>query len=414
VSAPTFPDTSFMRAFHLTVPIVLAPMGGVAGPRLVAAAANAGALAILPIWFGSPAAATNAIARTRALTKKSFAVNLRADLAQHDLIAAAIDGGVSIIHLFWGDPAPSMPAIRRAGVRMIATVSDSDTTKAALDAGAVALIAQGVEAGGHVFGTTALAILIPRVFTEAAGTVPVAAAGGIMDADDVVRVLKLGASAAVLGTRLVATEESEAHADYKRALINARAGDTVLSTCFDGFWPNAAHRTLKNSTFRAWDGAGRPPAGARPGEGDIVMRIAGVVEVPRYHATTPTESMNGDCEPMALYAGTGVGNVMDIRPAGDVIKEIAIGVGAKLLTPLRHIECGFRIVFDQQYLHRVGPANGPSLCKSFVSDLSSRAQASADAAPGWVPARCGMTRTQMTMTTAITAEASGRLSASPP
>lgn len=267
---------SFTAKFDLSVPIVQAPMGGVAGPKLVAAAANAGALAILPIWFGTADAAKDVINNTRALTRKPFAVNLRADLRQHDLISIAIDEGVSLFHLFWGDPAPSMPAIRRAGGKMIATVSDMETTKAALDAGAHALIAQGVEAGGHVYGTTPLKELIPLVVEMAAG-IPVAAAGGIVDADDVVRAFGLGASAAVLGTCLVVTEESEAHVDYKRALIEAHSGDTVLSKCFDGFWPNAPHRTLKNSTYRMWNNANFPDAGTRPGEGDVLMRIPGVM-----------------------------------------------------------------------------------------------------------------------------------------
>src|SRR5665213_385633 len=327
-----FPQTEFLRTFALDVPIVQAPMGGVAGPELVAAAANAGALAILPIWFGTTATATDAIKRTRALTQKPFAINLRADLKQYDLISAAIDAGASLVHLFWGDPAPSMPTIRSAGVLMIATVTDIDSTKAALDAGAVALIAQGVEAGGHVFGTTPLVELIPHVVREA-GPIPVAAAGGIVDADDVVRIFGLGASAAVLGTRLVATEESEAHSDYKMALVAARSDETVLSNCFDGFWPNAPHRTLRNSTYRAWSEAGFPRAG-RPGEGDVIMRIRGGTDIPRYHAATPTMRMSGDCEAMALYAGTGVGKVANILPAGALIKEIAASAAAQL--PLYH------------------------------------------------------------------------------
>ena len=304
-------------------------MGGAAGPRLVAAAANAGALAVLPIWFGTPKAATDAIEQTRALTDKPFAVNLRADLNQDGHIAAALEAGVTTIHLFWGDPASAMPPIRRAGARMIATVSDLDTTKAALDAGAVALIAQGVEAGGHVFGTTPLAELIALVVEAAAG-IPVAAAGGIVDGADVAEALALGAAAAVLGTRLVATDESDAHPAYKDALLEAENGDTVLSKCFDGFWPDAPHRTLKNSTYRAWIEAGFPRAGVRPGEGDILMRSPVGIDIPRYHAATPTNRMSGDCEGMALYAGAGVGRIKTIRPVRSVIDEIVTVAAARL------------------------------------------------------------------------------------
>ena len=129
---------------------------------------------------------------------------------------------------------------------MIFTVSDMETTKAALNAGAHALIAQGVEAR-HVYGTTPLKELIPLV-VELAGGIPVAAAGGIVDADDIARAFGLGASAAVLGTCLVVTEESEAHVDYKRALIEAHSGDTVLSKRSMDLL-NAPHRTLKILTY---------------------------------------------------------------------------------------------------------------------------------------------------------------------
>jgi len=322
-------QTEFTREFALSVPIVQAPMGGAAGPRLVAAAADAGALAILPIWFGTPTAARDAINQTRALTRKPFAVNLRADLEQSDHIAVALDAGIETFHFFWGDPASAMAAVRRAGARMLATVSDLDTTKAALDAGAAALMAQSVEAGGHVFGTTPLAKLVPQVVEVAAG-VPVAAAGGIVDGNDVATALALGASAAVLGTRLVATDESDAHPAYKQALVDAGDGDTVLSKCFDGFWPDAPHRTLKNSTYRAWSEAGSPSAGSRPGEGDILMRSPIGIDIPRYHAATPTNRMTGDCEGMALYAGLGVGRIKSIRPLRSVIDEIVTIAAARL------------------------------------------------------------------------------------
>lgn len=309
-------------------------MGGAAGPRLVSAAADVGALAILPVWFVTPAAMSDIINQTRALTDRPFAVNLRADLRQSDHISAALDAGITTIHLFWGDPAPAMAPIRRAGTRMIATVSDLDTAKAALDAGAAALIAQGVEAGGHVFGTTPLAELLPQVI-NAAADIPVAAAGGIVDGNDVANALSSGASAAVLGTRLVATDESDAHPAYKQALVDAEDGDTVLSKCFDGFWPDAPHRTLKNSTYRAWSEAGSPSAGSRPGEGDILMRSPIGIDIPRYHAATPTNRMAGDCEGMALYAGMGVGRIKSIRPLCNVIDEIVTVATKRLATTRR-------------------------------------------------------------------------------
>jgi NAD(P)H-dependent flavin oxidoreductase YrpB (nitropropane dioxygenase family) len=312
--------TPFTRLFDLRVPIVQAPMGGVAGPALVSAAANAGALGVLPIWYLPPEAAVALVQQTRTLTDRPFAVNVRADLHQADLIAAALDAGASMVHLFWGDPAASMQPIRNRDARMIATVWDSDSARRAADAGACAVIAQGVEAGGHVIGTIPLYELLPMV-RSAVGDLPVAAAGGLADAEDVAKVLAAGADAAALGTRFAATAESEAHDDYKRALIEAAGDATVRSVCFDGEWPDAPHRTLRNSTYQAWHAAGQPAAGARPGEGDVVLRDAhGAYE--RYHMTLPTLDMTGDWEAAALYAGAGVSKVADAPPVAEVIDRI--------------------------------------------------------------------------------------------
>lgn len=314
-------DTAFTRAFGLTAPIVQGPMGGVAGPRLVGAVAQAGALGVLPIWTAPIKVAVEMIKATQALTSRPFAVNVRADLEMEDLIAAATDQGVGIVHLFWGDPASSMRAIRRGGARMIATVSDVETTGRALEAGAAGLIVQGVEAGGHVLGSTPLRDLLPLV-AGMAGDVPIAAAGGLSDAEDIAEVFALGATAAVLGTRFVAAEESDAHASYRQAILAAGAEDTVRTLCFDGGWPNAPHRVLSNSTFRAWEQAGRPAPGGRPAEGDIIMRHASGMTYPRYHCAPPQATMDGDLEAACLYAGMGVGKIADVRPAGVLIDEI--------------------------------------------------------------------------------------------
>ena len=323
--ARTPTDTAFTRAFGMSVPIVQAPMGMAAGPRLVAAAAEAGALGVLPVWTAPIDTAVGMIKATQALTSRPFAVNIRADLVMHDMIAAAIDQGVGIVHLFWGDPAASMGAIRRGGARMIATVSDAETTRKALDAGAAGLIAQGVEAGGHVLGSMPLKELLP-VAVAMAGEVPVAAAGGLSDAADIAEVFAAGASAAVLGTRFVAAEESEAHPAYRGALIAAGAEDTVRTLCFDGGWPDAPHRVLRNSTFRAWEQAGGPARGARPGEGDIVMRNAAGAPIARYNCAPPHMTMTGDLEAATLYAGMGVGKITDVRPVGALIDEIMQGL----------------------------------------------------------------------------------------
>jgi nitronate monooxygenase len=317
----TYLSNNFTRKFGLEVPIVQGPMGGVSGPQLVAAVVNSGALGILPIWADSIEEAKSAIETTKALTDKPFGVNLRADLTQLDHIKMATDAGVSIIHLFWGVPANSMPAVTAADACMIATVGDREAAKAALDAGASALIAQGVEAGGHVLGTIPTSELLNSIL-DVAGKIPVIAAGGCANGEDAKRHMDSGASGVLFGTRFVASMESEAHDEYKQAIIEAGENATARSLCFDILWPDAPHRTLVNTTFTAWDKVGKPPVGERPGESDIVLRTADGQEIQRYSAIPPKQGMTGDIRAAAMYAGTGVGRISDCPSVAQIVEQV--------------------------------------------------------------------------------------------
>lgn len=314
----------FNEVFGTSHPVVQGPMAGVAGPALVSAVAEAGGLSVLPLWLLPPPLVAPVIAQVRALTDRPFAGNFRADLVQLDVIATALDAGMSFVHLFWGDPEASMAPVRRANAPMLATIGDADSAKAALDAGASALIAQGVEAGGHVLGSTPIEQLLP-IACELAGDVPVIAAGGISTAEDAARMRQLGASGVLAGTRFVATAEADAHPIYKRLLLDASSEDTVRTELFDGSWPDAPHRVLRNSTFAMWEQAGSPAAGARPGEGEITMHNAMLgLDVPRYHAMLPSTACEGDVEAAALYAGMGVNEVTRELTAAEVVNELAM------------------------------------------------------------------------------------------
>ncbi|NOX51527.1 MAG: nitronate monooxygenase [Gammaproteobacteria bacterium] len=317
-------QNTFTALFNLKVPIVQGPMGNVAGPKLIAAVANAGGLAILPIWLDPIDVAVSNIQATMALTNKPFAVNIRADLVQRDLISAAIDTGVSIIHLFWGDPKNSISAMNDA--RMIATIGDRDAAQAALDSGAVALIAQGIEAGGHVLSEVPLEALLTQVL-EVAGEVPVIAAGGCASAEDGAHLISLGAAGVLFGTRFAVCQESEAHEDYKQAIIEASENQTVRSLCFDLGWSDAPHRTLINSTTTLWDDAGQPPMGERPGEGDEVIRTATGQVLPRYSVMPPIHNTTGDIRAAAMYAGTGASKIVDCPTAAAIVEQFNIALG---------------------------------------------------------------------------------------
>ena len=212
-------------------------MGSVARHELAAAVSEAGGLGTIG-GVRAPIAAE--IAAARRLTGRPIAVNLLLPfLRPGDAEAAA---AADAIVTFWGPP-------RRPAANMwIHQCGSVEEAKAAAAAGADAVIAQGVEAGGHVRGSTLMLELLSRV--RAAVKIPVLAAGGIIDAAGVRAVLDSGAVAAVAGTRFLLSDESHAHDDYKQRCLNA--SETILTELFGLGWPDAPHRVIANRATRRW------------------------------------------------------------------------------------------------------------------------------------------------------------------
>jgi nitronate monooxygenase len=190
-----------------------------------------------------------------------------------------------------------------------------------VDLGADYLVAQGTEAGGHVQSSTPLYELLPKVLEVAKGT-PVLVAGGISHGAKLRTALIAGASGAVVGTRFVATQESEAHAQYKEALVRAEGKETAMSVCFQDGWTGATHRTLRNDTLERWEAAGCPPVGSRPGEGDVVATGPNGITATRYSTLSPRQGFRGTLTDLALYAGQGVGDVKDIPTAQQLVERL--------------------------------------------------------------------------------------------
>jgi NAD(P)H-dependent flavin oxidoreductase YrpB (nitropropane dioxygenase family) len=151
---------------------------------------------------------------------------------------------------------------------------------------------------------------------------PVLAAGGISDGRGLAAVMALGASGAWIGTRFLASEEAEIHRRYRDLLLAAKETGTEYGTLFDGGWPDAPHRSLRGKVHVAWEAAGRPRTGARPGEGEIIATgQSGAIMA--YASHTPRAEDEGDVEAMSLWAGQGVGLVRRTQPAGEIVREIA-------------------------------------------------------------------------------------------
>ncbi len=314
--------TPICDLLDIEIPIIQAAIGGITCPELASAVSGAGGLGTIAMT-GSGADGTRAtIERTRALTNRPFAANFVLAYDVEAEIAASLDAGIPIISLFWGDPTPYVHRIHDSGAKLMMSVGSVDEAKRAADAGADVIVAQGWEAGGHVRGHVANLPLIPRVVDEVA-PLPVVAAGGIADGRGLAAVLALGAQAAWIGTRFLAAEEAATHPHYQSRVLAAEASDTYFSMLYDIGFPNASARTLRNSTIDAWEEAGRPPPGSRPGESETIVGAGKDDQVVRYEAVAARKDYQGDVEAMPLWAGQGVGLVRRRQPAAEIVAEIA-------------------------------------------------------------------------------------------
>jgi nitronate monooxygenase len=315
-------DTPFCRLVGVPLPIIQAPIGGLAVPELAAAVSEAGGLGMVAATWHEPSEIGEMFARVRALTDRPFGVNLILEWPQEERLRHCLDAGVRIVSTFWGDPTPLVRIAHDAGAIVLHTVGDAAEARRAVDAGVDVVVAQGWEAGGHVRGQVATLVLVPAV-VDAVAPVPVVGAGGIADGRGLAAVLTLGASAGWLGTRFVMSAEAPALPRYRELLAAADETATVYSSVFDVGWPDAPHRTLRNSTIEAWEAAGRPPTGSRPGEGETIAAWDDGEVIVRYSSSSAREGVVGDIEPLSLWAGQSVGLVNDVLPAGEIVRRLA-------------------------------------------------------------------------------------------
>ena len=311
----------------IELPVVQAGMGGgIARHELAATVSEAGGLgtiAILP-----PEALAAEIAAARRLTERPLAVNLLLPFARRGHWEAAARADVVVT--FWGAPKRRVPSVWAHQCGSV------DEAVAAQRAGADAVIAQGVEAGGHVRGTVPAIELLERVRFEVPAGYPVLVAGGIATRDDVSRALDAGASAAVVGTRFLLSEESRAHPGYKRRL--AAADETVLTELFGAGWPRAPHRVVPNDATRRWLGRdSRGPAAVRALNtimGPVTARLPASIQSrivasqrpgsPVLSPQPPTDDGPAsllDAGP--LYAGRTVARMGDVRGAAELTRDLA-------------------------------------------------------------------------------------------
>jgi nitronate monooxygenase len=318
---------SLLERLGVETPVVQAGMGGgLSRHELAAAVSEAGGLGTIAV--NGAGAIRRELAAVRALTGRPLAVNVLLPFARRDWFAAAAEADALVT--FWGKPR------RRTEGAWLHQCGSVEEARRARAAGADGVIVQGVEAGGHVRGTTPGLQLLEEARAALPGGYPLLLAGGIAASEDVRVALEAGASGAVAGTRFLLAEESRAHAEYKRRLLESE--ETILTELFGAGWP-APHRVVPNAATERWLGPRRlaPPLlnrvlnnltapGARYVPGSLQARMIRA-QRPGSRLLSPAGPTDDGpatlVEAGALYAGETVARIGEIRPAAELVRDLA-------------------------------------------------------------------------------------------
>jgi NAD(P)H-dependent flavin oxidoreductase YrpB (nitropropane dioxygenase family) len=278
--------TRFTELVGCTYPLQLAGMGGgVGGPDLAAAVRDAGGLGM--VTAGEPVPHGCGVGFLAPFVESPDDV---AEAARHS----------RIIEFFYSWPDPALVGCAHDGGALVGwQVGSSQEAAAAQAAGCDYVIAQGIEAGGHVRGKQPLDSVLASVL--ACVSVPVLAAGGISSPERLAGLIAAGAGAVRIGTSFLACPEARTHPDYLASLLSATGEDTILTEWFDEGWPSAPHRVLRS----ALDAAQR--SGWR------------AVKPPAQDDARPAADM-------AQYAGTGVGAITTSESAHHVLRHLVSGL----------------------------------------------------------------------------------------
>jgi len=305
--------TPICDLFGIEYPILLAGMGGVSMAPLVAAVSNAGGLGVMGAAALSPDDLRTEIRKTRQLTKKPFAVDLLAPLPEMIVpyLPVLFEEEVKIFVAGLAVPEKQVPEMKRHGLTIMVMTGKVVHATRAEAAGADIVAAQGTEAGGHT-GEIGTLALVPQVVD--AVKIPVVAAGGIVDGRGVVAALALGAQAAIIGTRFIATPEATAAPAYREAVAAAEQDQTIRTRCYSG----KPLRSLRNPYILEHE--------ADPSK---IKRFPEQLMI-----STQRDVMaywdRADPERTCMPAGQGVGSFRGVRPAAEVFREIVEGAARVL------------------------------------------------------------------------------------
>jgi NAD(P)H-dependent flavin oxidoreductase YrpB (nitropropane dioxygenase family) len=307
--------------------------GGAATGALAGAVSRAGGLGTVGMMAPAEFAAALAEA-VRAAGGRPVAANLLAPFIRRGHVDACVDAGAALVVLHGGLPRAWLERLRARGLRVLVTVGEGGEARRALAAGADGLVVQGCEAGGHLLGGRPVEQALVEVLPISEG-LPVLAAGGVAEAADAERLLAIGATAAVAGTRFLLTEESDAHPDYKLRVKEAKC--TIETLLFGLGWP-LRHRVVANAATERWCARDdRGPAAVRalgrlsaPGARLLPMSatsaLAGLQRprLPLFGPALPLADMPArSVDSCALYAGRTVARLHDVIGAASALERLA-------------------------------------------------------------------------------------------
>jgi nitronate monooxygenase len=302
-------STALTDLFDLRVPILSAPMAGIAGGALAAAVTRAGGLGVVGGGYGDRDWLTAQLAAA-GNTQVGVGFITWSLAKQPDLLRLALDHAPKAIFLSFGELRPFAPVVKQAGVRLIAQVQTLEAARVAREEGADVIVAQGTEAGGHG-STRGTFTLVPEV-VDACPNLPVVAAGGIADGRGLAAALMLGAAGVLCGTAFVTSEESLVHSNVKNAAVAASGDDTLRSSVFDVArnidWPKPwTMRTLRNAFSDQW------------GEDFDGLRRDAANQAARYARARDA----GDTDVSAVIVGEAAGLIHAVQPAEQIVQRIA-------------------------------------------------------------------------------------------
>jgi nitronate monooxygenase len=318
---------------RLDVPVGQAGMGGgLAGPELAAAVADAGGLGTLGLAPAGELRDSIALFRDGA-QGRAVAVNLLTPFLRRSQVSACVRAGIDVAVVAFGGDRELVEELTEAGVFVFVMVGTQEQARRAVSWGAHGLIAQGGEAGGHLCGTIDAMQFLPRALAVA-GDRPVLLAGGIATASDTRAALAAGASGVIAGTRFLLTHESRAHPEYQRRIL--AADRTVRTMLFGLGWP-APHRVVPNAATARWcdmDGTAKLIPRLVNGGSAVLAKLPATNSVlrmqhpklPLFSPIAPTVGMPASAvDRAACYAGQTALRLNSVTSARQAVADLSPG-----------------------------------------------------------------------------------------